>query len=101
MSEQSDLSAAIDEIYFLRAVIADEAGIIEAHLDYKTFPKTRRKIADEQIARMKRIAGGEMYAASRDRFDQSLALRRIGVPDLLTNYQWLEQRNRLPIDDDK
>lgn len=37
----SDLSVALDEIYLLRAVLADEADIIEAHLDYKTFPKTR------------------------------------------------------------
>lgn len=88
----SDLSIAIDEIYFLRAMLADEAGIIEAHLTYKTFPKTRRKYAEAQIERMKRAAAGDLEGARREKFDSNMALRRIGVDECLTNDQWVEQR---------
>ena len=88
----SDLSVAIDEIYFLRALLADEAGILEAHLGYKTFPKTRRKFAEEQVVRMRRVAAGEMYDAAREKFDAPMALRRIGADPTLTNAQWVEQR---------
>lgn len=92
----SDLSVAIDEIYFLRAMLADEAGIIEAHLDYKTFPKTRRRFAEEQIERMKRAAAGEMYAAAREKFSSNRAIERAGITSGLTNHQWAAQRGLLP-----
>lgn len=88
----SDLSIAVDEIYFLRALLADEADVLEAHLDYKTFPKTRRKYAEEQLDRMRRAAKGEMYAAARERFDAPMAFRRLGVKETLTNHDWAEQR---------
>jgi len=84
----SDLSIAIDEIYFLRAVLADEAGIVEAHLTLKTFPKSRRKFAEEQVERMQRIARGEGWDARRDGFKSGAALRRVGADDTLTNRQW-------------
>lgn len=88
----SDLSVAVDEIYLLRAALADEADIIEAHLDYKTFPKTRRKVAEAQVERMRRFARGEMYAATREKFNSAAALRRAGADDCLTNSDWAEQR---------
>jgi hypothetical protein len=89
----SDLSVAIDEIYFLRSLIADEAAIIEAHLGYKTFPKTRRPYAEAQVERMRRIARGEMWSATRKDFNQKRALRTADADDGLTNAQWAEQRN--------
>ena len=95
MSEQVPiewLSAAIDEIYFLRAVLADESGITEAHLGYKTFPKTRRPYAEAQAERMARFARGETWAATRGKFDQKRALRRVNADDGLTNHQWLASR---------
>ena len=92
----SDLEAAVDEIYFLRSVLADEAAIIEAHLGYKTFPKTRRGIAEAQVVRMRRMAAGEMWAATREKFNQKRALRSAGVDDCLTNDQWAEQRGLKP-----
>jgi hypothetical protein len=88
----SDLSIAIDEIYFLRAILADEAAIMDAHLSYKTFPKSRRKIAEAQVERLRRIALGEMWSATREKFDQGRALNHIGAPVNLTNHQWAEQR---------
>lgn len=92
----SDLSAAVDEIYFLRALLADESGIIEAHLSLKTFPKSRRRFAEEQVERMGRVARGEMYTAARENFNQKLALKRLGADDCLTNQQWAEQRGLTP-----
>jgi hypothetical protein len=92
----SDLSVAIEEIYFLRAVLADEAAIVEAHLGYKTFPKTRRPYAQQQIERMRRIARGELWSATRDKFDQRRALRSADADDCLTNHQWAEQRGLTP-----
>lgn len=88
----SDLSCAIDEIYFLRALVADEAAIIEGHLSYKTFPKSRRGLAEDQVERMRRVARGEMYAAAREGFDQKRALKTAGADDLLLNHHWAEQR---------
>lgn len=95
----SDLSIALDEIYFLRAMLADEAGIIEAHLGYKTFPKTRRKYAEAQIERMKKAAAGDMQGARREKFNSDLALIRIGVDPTLTNFMWAEQRGLKPADE--
>lgn len=96
----SDLSVALDEIYFLRALLADEAGIIEAHLGYKTFPKSRREIAEEQVRRMKAAASGDMKTSRREKFNPHLALKRIGVDPLLTNHQWAAQRNLIPVDEE-
>lgn len=92
----SDLSIAIDEIYFLRSVLADESMILKAHLDYKTFPKSRREIAERQVERMRRFASGEMWAAQRDQFRQGMALRMCDLPESLTNHAWAEQRGLLP-----
>jgi hypothetical protein len=93
----SGLSTAVDEIYFLRAVLADEAAIIEAHLGYKTFPKARRAFAEQQVERMRRIARGEMWPAARENFDQSRALRTADAPTTLTNVAWAEQRGLRPV----
>ena len=92
----SDLSLAIDEIYFLRSVLADEAAIIEAHLGYKTFPKTRRKYAEAQVERLRRMARGEMWTATRKDFDQKRSLRTADADECLTNHQWAEQRGLVP-----
>lgn len=86
------LGLALDEIYLLRGVMADEAMIIKAHLGYKTFPKTRRQIADEQVVRMALFAEGQLRAATRYGFDIVRALRLVEVPQVLTISRWLEQR---------
>ncbi len=96
----SDLSIALDEVFFLRALLADEAGIIEAHLGYKTFPKTRRKYAEEQVERMKAAAAGDIVGAQRENFSASRALRRLGLDECLTNDMWADQRGLTRVEDE-
>ena len=54
---------AIDEIFALRQALAYESCVIEAHLDYKMFPKSRRGIARVQVERMRRSAQGNVLRA--------------------------------------
>lgn len=53
-------SRALDEIFELRAALAYEARVIEAHLGLATFPKSRRGIAEEQITRMRAACRGDV-----------------------------------------
>lgn len=57
--EMAHYSAALDEIWRLRHVLAYEAAVIETHLGYKTFPKSRRPIAEQQVQRLRQFAGEE------------------------------------------
>ena len=97
------LTAAVDEIYALRGILADEAGILEAHLSYKTFPKSRRKFAESQIERMRKAASGDYNGASRGSFVWQHALRSIGIDDgCLTDAAQMgsaAQRGLLPDED--
>jgi hypothetical protein len=52
-------SAALDEIFRLRKALALEARVIEAHLSYRTFPKSRRSTAEQQVEMMRGAARGE------------------------------------------
>lgn len=66
------LSATLDEICRLRRAMAYEARVVEAHYEgYKTFPKTRRGIAEEQVARM-RLAIKSPLLAYAETSSQSL-----------------------------
>lgn len=56
-------SRALDELYFLRQAMAYEAEGIAVSLQLKTFPKSRRVIAENQVKRMKRAAVGEVERA--------------------------------------
>jgi hypothetical protein len=74
-------SDALDEIYELRAALAYEARILEMHLAFKTFPKSRRRMAEQQIDRMRGAVSGPagrpgVYLAHPSRFTE---LRRLGV----------------------
>lgn len=78
------LTAALDEIWWLRQALAYEAEILAAHLAYRTFPKSRRRYAAEQLTRMAFAAGGHAaaaYAACDPRALRS-ALQRAGAPTL-------------------
>lgn len=89
----SDISVAIDEIYALRALLANEADILRAHLDFKTFPKSRRAFAEQQIERMILAASGDYQRAQAHKdYDGKRALSRMGIDNILTNGQWAEQR---------
>lgn len=61
--EMSYYSAALDEVYRLRRALAFEARVVEAHTEYKTFPKTRRRFATEQVERMRMSARGRSELA--------------------------------------
>lgn len=82
-------SDALDEIYGLRAALAYEARILEMHLAFKTFPKSRRRMAEQQIDRMRGAVSGPagrpgVYLAHPSRFAE---LRRLGVKGL-TMAEW-------------
>lgn len=80
------LSAAMDEIWRLRRAIAYEAEVVVAHTGYRTFPKTRRAIAEEQVERMRKAARGNSQLAYAGTSSISLrqALPRIGAPQTYT-----------------
>lgn len=94
----SDLSAAVDEIYALRGILADESLILEAHLGYKTFPKSRRKYAEAQIERMRKAAAGDYQLARRGDLVWQRALRGLGLDGCLTDHEWAKQRGLVPIE---
>jgi hypothetical protein len=63
MQNHDLLSAALDEIFRLRRALSYEAAVVEAHYaGYKTFPKSRRKIAEQQVARMRQAATQSLVA---------------------------------------
>jgi hypothetical protein len=63
MDEIKELSAALDEIFRLRRALAYEADTLKHHLALKTFPKSRRDIAEQQIERMEESARGNATSA--------------------------------------
>lgn len=54
----AELSAALDEVYLLRALLAREARVAEEHGRLKTFPASRRADLERSIADMRAAAGG-------------------------------------------
>ena len=81
-------SDALTEIYELRAALAYEAQVLKAHLDYKSFPKSRRKYAEEQIERMKQAAAGKAKVAYAGTSFLKQSLRWAGASETLTRWQW-------------
>lgn len=51
-------SAALDEIYRLRSLLAYEAEVLSVHLTFMGFPKSRRPVAETQVKRMRQAACG-------------------------------------------
>jgi len=93
--KKEPLAAALDEIYWLRMQMASEARIIEAHLELKSFPKSRRQFALEQVDRLRRSAlGGVQKVISDSRtFDRARReMRSIGGKETLTMSQWLAEQ---------
>lgn len=83
-------SAALDEIYELRRALAYEARVVEAHYeDFKTFPKSRRRIAEEQVQRMRKAASGHAELAYAGTPHYSLdASAKEAMPNGLSRGQW-------------
>lgn len=91
-------TAALDEIYALRRALAYEARVVEAHLDYKTFPKSRREIAIEQVGRMRLavkhspwLAYAAQSSRSMDTEYSQVMRKRIGDATM-TRQEWETQR---------
>lgn len=86
-------SRALDEIYFLRQMLAYEARVVEATLDYKTFPKSRRAIHEAQVQRMRNATHESAIHAAIGYPSLSLrsCMREAGMPETLTRGQWEEQ----------
>lgn len=80
------LGIALDEIYRLRTLLAYEAEVIDTHLNYKTFPKSRREIAIGQVERMRWAAKG--HAVSISHLSERHARESAGMSHLLTRAQW-------------
>lgn len=85
---------ALDEIYSLRRALAYEAGRTAADLQYKTFPKSRRAIAENAINRMRSAARGFVEHAYGDRSTTVLhhAMREADAPTTLTRHAWETSR---------
>lgn len=49
------------EVSLLKQALAHEARVLEAHLEYKSFPKSRRGFAEEQVDRMRHAALGSFH----------------------------------------
>lgn len=87
------LTEALDEIYALRLALAYEAGVTAAHLELKTFPKSRRYPAQKQIERMRSAARGERRShVTVQRAALRSAMVDAGASETLTRDEWERQR---------
>jgi len=89
------ISRALDEIFELRRAMAYEAEVLLAHLDYATFPKHRRKFAEDSIRRLRQSACGHVDVAYAGTSSLSLrgALLSAGAPESLVRHQWEAERD--------
>lgn len=90
----ADYSRALDEIYRLRTALAIEARATQAHLNFKTFPKSQRPYAERQIARMQAAARGDVeqaYDVELTGWQGKACLREAGAAETLTRWQWEQE----------
>lgn len=76
-------SAALDEVFALRGLAGHTAYALKAHLEYKTFPKSRRAIAQSQVERLTLAAHGNAHGAVAG-LNIKPSLRLLGAPTTLT-----------------
>jgi hypothetical protein len=81
---------ALDEIWLLRRALAYEAAATAAHLSYKSFPKSRREVAENQIERMRESARGRAQPAYSGVHTVSLrsAMEAADAPTTFTRHDW-------------
>jgi hypothetical protein len=94
----AELSAALDEIYRLRGALAYEAEVLNQHLSYKTFPKSRRDIAERQIGRMQQSARGDAdlaYGIISSGGHMREALKRTGASETLTRWEFADECSKV------
>jgi hypothetical protein len=104
---------ALDDIFDLRRAAAYEARVIEAHYEgMKSFPKTRLRVAEESVARLRNLARGGYNTEHEnigtvpspdgwyklDRMKQSF--RALGLEETLTNWAYEQERPLLVESDD-
>lgn len=84
------ISAALDEIWMLRRLAADEALIRQRDLDLRTFPQSRRATAEACIRRLRQAARGDVSGALRGISWATLdiGMRQAEAPTTLTRHQW-------------
>lgn len=88
-------SAALDEVYRLRAALAHEREVRRADLALKTYPKSRRSVAIQAMDRMVMAANGfASNAYAHPEIDLKAALRAVGADECLTRSQWEEEVDR-------
>jgi hypothetical protein len=88
--ELAHYSRALDEIWRLRALLAYEANVLGAHVDYACFPKSRRPVAERSMERMRRSSRGQSEAAMANVPSTSLkgALSDAAAEQCLTRAMW-------------
>ncbi|WP_086847022.1 hypothetical protein [Amycolatopsis kentuckyensis] len=77
---------ALDEIYRLRRILAHQARVTEVHLDFKTFPKSRRDVALRQVEQARLSATGHSEQIIAEINPRSL--EDLGLPRGLSRGQW-------------
>ena len=94
--EMRHYSRALDEIYHLRRLCADQARVIEADLTYKTFPKSRRAVAEERVVRLRKAAKGRWPEAIAGRPSRILDghMKALGMKTTLTRAQYEQEATR-------
>lgn len=88
----AEYSRALDEIYYLRAILAQQANITKEYLSLRTFPKSRAKAALNQIEAMRQAARGNARGVYHTIAFPKAALRSAGAPDMLTRASWEIER---------
>lgn len=88
--ELGHYSAALDEILRLRRALAYEAGVTNAHLQFKSFPKSRRAMAEEQVRRMQQAAraGATMAYCGTEDWALRSAMSEARAEPTLTRHGW-------------
>lgn len=90
--ELAHYSAALDEVYALRAILAGEALRVEADLSLKSFPKSRRGFAEEAAERLRAAARGDYWPAYHHLKRPKMYLRECGARETLTRSSWEDDR---------
>lgn len=88
-------SAALDELFRLRLLVAMYADHTEADLTYRTYPKSRRPIVEERVKGLRAAARGETSGvlAGKDGNRLKRSLQDAGGNPTLTRWQWEEEVN--------
>lgn len=85
---------ALDEVYHLRRLCADEALVRQADQEYKTYPRSRREIGEGRINRLRQAACGNWQQAIAGRPSSTLdaAMRMLDQKTTLTRHQFEQEQ---------